>query len=233
MSKDEDLLSEARERFQAASDAESIYRADALDDLRFLALDQWPEQLRRKRERDPNGARPCLVMDKCGQHLRQIVNDMNQNRPAIKVRAEDGRASKDCAEVFSGLMRHIEQRSGAEMAYLTAGEHAASIGRGFFRVLTEYEHENSFSQEIAIRRIHNPFSVYFDPYSTELDGSDAEWAFVTDRLSKKAFKRQFPDAEPVSVEHAAIGDLLEWYQEDSVRVAEYFYRATKPESLVL
>lgn len=230
---DETLLEEARERFKSASDAESQYRAEALDDLRFLALDQWPEQLKRQREHDPNGARPCLVLDKCNQHVRQIVNDMRQNRPAIKCRPVDDRADKDTAGVYSGLIRHIENRSGAEVAYLTAGEYAASIGRGFFRILTEYEHEHSFHQEIEIARIHNPFAVYLDPYSTELDGSDAEWAFVTDRLPKKMFERQFPSAEPVDVEHAGQGDLLEWYQEDSVRVAEYFYRVAKPESLLL
>lgn len=230
---DEDLLTEARERFKAASDAESLNRIDWLDDLRFLALDQWPDGLKRAREHDPNGARPCLVLDKCNQHLRQIVNDMRQNRPAIKVRPVDDFSDKDTAEVYSGLIRHIETRSGAEVAYLTAGEHAASIGRGFFRILTEYERENSFSQEIALARIHNPFSVYFDPYSTELDGSDAEFAFVTTRLPKKLFERQFPSAEPVDIEHAGTGDLLEWYQEDSVRVAEYFYRIAKPGPLLL
>ena len=231
--RDDTLLEEARERFKAASEAESQYRADALDDLRFLSLDQWPEELKSHREKDPNGARPCLVLDKCSQHLRQIVNDMRQNRPAIKARPEDDRADKDTAEVFSGIIRHVEQRSGADMAYLTAGEHAASIGLGYFRILTEYEHEHAFAQEISIARIHNPFSVYFDNYSTELDGSDAEWCFVTDKLPKKMFERQFPDAEPVDIDHAGIGDYLDWYQEDSVRIAEYFYRVAKPETLLL
>ncbi|MGH8759593.1 MAG: portal protein, partial [Burkholderiales bacterium] len=230
---DETILDEARERFAAASDAESLNRAEMLDDLRFLALDQWPEELKRARENDPNGARPCLVLDKCNQHIRQIVNDMRQNRPSIKVRPVDDSADKDAAEVFSGLIRHIENRSGAEVAYLTAGEYAASIGRGFFRILTEYEHEHSFSQEIEIARIHNPFGVYLDPYSTELDGSDAEWAFVTDRMPKKLFERQFPNVEPVDIERAGIGDLLEWYQQDSVRVAEYFYRTANSEPLLL
>jgi len=231
--KDDTLLEEARERFKAASDAESQFRVDALDDLRFLALDQWPEALKRARENDPNGARPCLVLDKCQQHVRQIVNDMRQNRPAIKVRPVDDSADKDTAEVFSGLIRHIENRSGAEVAYLTAGEYAASIGRGYFRILTEYEHEHSFHQEIKIARIHNSFSVYFDNYSTELDGSDADWCSITDLLPTKLFKRTWPDAEPVDIEHAGVGDLLEWYQEDSIRVAEYFYRVAKPEPLLL
>lgn len=230
---DETLLEEARERFQQSAEATAINRAEMLDDLRFLALDQWPEALKKQREQDISGARSCLVLDKCNQHLRQIVNDMRQNRPAIKVRPEDDRADKDTAEVFSGIVRHVEQRSGADMAYLTAGEHAAAIGLGYFRILTEYEHEHAFAQEISIARIHNPFSVYFDPYSTELDGSDAEWCFVTDRLPKKMFERQFPDAEPVDIERAGIGDCLDWYQEDSVRVAEYFYRVAKPETLLL
>jgi len=232
-SSDDTLLEEARERFQHADEAEAQNRAEWLDDLKFLALDQWPEALKRQRENDPNGARPCLVLDKCNQHVRQVVNDMRQNRPAIKVRPEDNRASKDTAEVFSGLIRHIEQRSGAEHAYLTAGESAATIGRGFFRILTEYEHEHSFHQEILIARVHNPFAVYLDPYSTQLDGADAEWCFITERLPKKIFEKQFPDAEPVDVERAGIGDLLEWYQQDSIRIAEYFYRVAKPETLLL
>lgn len=224
-------LQEALRRFTLAADSSEKNRSDMLDDLRFLSLDQWPQGIKRARENDPNGARPCLVLDQCNQYLNQIVNDMRKNRPSLKVRPVDSMADKETAKVFSGIIRHIEQRSSAEIAYLTAGYYAAAVGLGYFRILTEWEHQG-FNQEIKFAAIHNPFSVYFDPFSSSLDGSDAEWAFITDRLSKDAFQRQWPSARTAALPDAT-GDHGGWFDLDAVRIAEYFYLEHSQERLLL
>jgi hypothetical protein len=57
-------------------------------------------------------------------------------------------------------VRHIEYISDADVAYDTACDNQVTHGEGYWRILTDYEDEDSFDQEIYIRRIRNSFSVY-------------------------------------------------------------------------
>lgn len=64
---DDELLSEAREAFARAGDAEAENRREALDDLRFARLgEQWPDAVRRQRERE---SRPCLTINRLVPHF--------------------------------------------------------------------------------------------------------------------------------------------------------------------
>ncbi|MDB5437508.1 MAG: hypothetical protein JWR47_3765 [Phenylobacterium sp.] len=111
---DDEIIREAREAFELAADAEAENRREALDDLRFARLgEQWPAQI--KRERDHDG-RPCLTINRLPAFIRQVVNDARQNKPAIVVHPVDDAADPETAEVFNGLIRHIEQSSDAEVA---------------------------------------------------------------------------------------------------------------------
>ena len=49
---------------------------------------------------------------------------------------------------------------------------------GAWRITHDYPRPDSFDQEIYIKRIENPFMVYFDPNSNEPDGSDAEKCLI-------------------------------------------------------
>ena len=111
---DDELIREARDAFQAATDAEAENRREALDDLRFARLgEQWPEKVRRERELE---GRPTLTINRLPAFIRQVVNDARQNKPAISVHPADSGADPETAEVFNGLIRHVEQSSDAEVA---------------------------------------------------------------------------------------------------------------------
>jgi len=175
---DDELLKEAREAFQLAADAEAENRREALDDLRFARLgEQWPEKVRR--ERDLEG-RPVLTINRLPAFIRQVVNDSRQNKPAIVVHPVDDASDPQTAEVFNGLIRHVEQSSDAEVAYDTALDFAVTCGVGYFRINTRYAHDDGFEQDLAIERVANPFSIYGDPDSTAADSSDWNTAFVVD-----------------------------------------------------
>jgi hypothetical protein len=226
----EKLIETAKKRYKLALDRDSSDRADRLDDLRFsVLLEQWPEDIKSERENDPNGSRPCLVVDKTNQFVRQIVNDIRQNRPAIKVRAVNDDADQDVAEIIEGLTRHIEDQSRADQAYDWAAESAVRCGIGYFRVITQYNGIESFDQDIVIQRVTDIMSVLLDPDSVEPDGSDAKWGFITTSFSKDEFESQFPDAEPVDFE---CDKDVEWFGEKRVIVAEYFYLVKKTSNLL-
>lgn len=217
-----EILEKALREFEEAEDFEENTRHLREEDLKFFLGDsdnewQWPEQIIKLRKQPGKPARPTLTMNKMPLHVRQITNEQRQNRPAIKVRPVDDRADKDVAEVFDGLIRHIQDISDAETAYDTACEHQAVSGLGYWRILTEYE-DDSFDQSIRIARIRNPFKVYLDPYIQTPEGSDAEYGFIFEDIPTERFKREYPDAKPISWEPDEYG----WVTRNTVRIAEYF-----------
>ena len=234
MTASEDILSTMRSRLKMAIGAYSESREDELDDLRFFAGSpdnhwQWPADVLATRgavQGQTINARPCLTINKLPQHVRQVTNDQRQNRPAGKVIPADDKADIEVAEIFDGLVRHIEYISDADVAYDTACENQVAYGEGYFRILTEYCDDNSFDQDIKIARIRNSFSVYLDPMIQDPCGSDAQWGFITEDMLKADYEREFPNAKPIStLQTLGVGDqsLAQWVNEDTVRIAEYFY----------
>ena len=231
---DDDLLTTARHRLQMALSAYSDSREDELDDLRFAAGSsdnqwQWPADVLATRgsvQGQTINARPCLTVNKLPQHIKQVTNDQRQNRPAGKVIPADDKADIEVAEIFDGMVRHIEYISDADVAYDTACDNQVTYGEGYIRVLTDYCDEDSFDQDIRIGRVRNSFSVYMDPLIQDPCGSDAQWCFITQDMMKDEFERQFPKAKPISsLQAQGVGDdsLSAWITEDTVRIAEYFY----------
>jgi len=239
-----DMLNLMRSRFTMAISAYSESREDELDDLRFMAGSpdnqwQWPADVLATRgsvQGQTINARPCLTINKLPQHVRQVTNEQRQNRPTGKVIPADDKGDVEVAEIFNGMIRHIEYLSDADVAYDTACDNQVTFGEGYIRVLTEYCYEDSFDQDIKIGRVRNSFSVYMDPMIQDPCGSDAEWCFVTQDMLKADYEREFPDASPVSsMLSQSVGDesMAAWVSEDTIRIAEYFYHEHKPDTLHL
>lgn len=228
------LLAEARSRLRMAIDAYSETREDELDDLRFYAGSpdnnfQWPQDVLSARgtiQGQVGNARPTLTINKLPQHVRQVTNEQRMNRPGIKVIPSDEEAAEEVAEIYNGVIRHIEYISDADVAYDTACENQVAYGEGYVRLLTEYCDEDSFDQDIKIGRIRNSFSVYMDPMIQDPTGADARWCFITEDLTKQEYERLYPNAAPITtLMSLGVGDqsISQWINENTVRIAEYFY----------
>jgi len=231
---DSDILTVARARLDMAMSALSDSREDENDDLKFYAGSpdnhwQWPADVLATRgavQGQTINARPCLTINKLPQHVRQVTNDQRQNRPGAKVIPVDDNADIEVADIFNGMIRHIEYISDADVAYDTACENQVSYGEGYIRLLTEYCDDNSFDQDIKIGRVRNSFSVYMDPTIQDPTGADQQWCFITEDLTKEEFERMYPDAAPITtLQSLGVGDqsISNWLNEDTVRVADYYY----------
>jgi len=230
----EDVLTVARSRMTMAISAFSETRESELDDLRFYAGSpdnqwQWPADVLQTRgavQGQTINARPCLTINKLPQHVKQITNEQRMNRPGIKVIPADDKADVDVADVYNGVIRHIEYISDADVAYDTACENQVSYGEGYIRLLTEYCDESTFDQDIKIGRVRNSFSVYMDPLIQDPTGADARWCFITEDLTKSEYERLYPNAAPINtLMSLGVGDqsISQWISENTVRIAEYFY----------
>jgi hypothetical protein len=228
------VLATARSRLDMAIGALSESREDEIDDLKFYAGSpdnrwQWPADVLATRgavQGQTINARPCLTVNKLPQHVRQVTNDQRQNRPSGKVIPADDHADVEVAEIFNGMVRHIEYISDADVAYDTACENQVSYGEGYIRILTEYCDENTFDQDIKIGRVRNSFSVYMDPTIQDPTGADAKWCFITEDITKDEYQRMYPDSAPITtLQTLGVGDqnLSQWLMEDTIRVADYYY----------
>ena len=242
--RDEDKMATMRHRLKMAQSAYSDSREDELDDLRFMAGSpdnqwQWPADVLATRgwvQGQTINARPCLTINKLPQHVRQVTNEQRQNRPSGKVIPADDNADVQVAEIFNGVVRHIEYMSDADVAYDTACDNQVTYGEGYIRLLTEYCNDETFDQDIRIGRVRNSFSVYMDPTIQDPCGADAEWCFITEDILKEEYEREFPDATPISTLYSqGVGDqgLSAWLQEDTIRIAEYFYNKYEKATLHL
>ena len=241
---DDDKMATMRHRLQMAQSAYSDSREDELDDLRFMAGSpdnqwQWPADVLATRgsvQGQTINARPCLTINKLPQHVRQVTNEQRQNRPSGKVIPADDNADVQVAEIFNGVVRHIEYMSDADVAYDTACDNQVTYGEGYIRLLTEYCNDETFDQDIRIERVRNSFSVYMDPTIQDPCGADAEWCFVTEDILRTEYERLFPDASPISTLYSqGVGDegISAWLQEDTIRIAEYFYNTYEKATLHL
>jgi len=217
----EEILKEARRRYKRVSDRESYARNNFKSDLRFAEGDsinnfQWPEAVQ-TRLKD----KVMLTINRVRQHNLDILNDARKSAISIKVRPMRGGASYESAQILDGLIRHIEYISNAGSAYQHALSFAVRAGIGWIRITTDYVADDSFDQEIFIRRVPDPLTVYLDPDITEFDGSDAKWGFVFSEMPRDEFDRAYPKLQD-SVKDTNLGDGESWVNEDSVRIAEYF-----------
>lgn len=225
-------ITEAIEFLRQAAEADTTNRQEALDDVKFAAGDQWPVEIQNSRTLE---ARPCLTINKVDAYVRQICNQQRQQRPRIKCQGMNNETDAKMAEIITGICRHVEVNSNADHAYDTAFDFAVRMGWGYWRITTDYVRPDSFDQEIYIKPIDNPFTVYFDPNSVAPDGSDAEKCLITVVMAKENFRKMYPEADDGgSFSARGTGDSnSEWVTKHDIRIAEYFYTRIESTYLVL
>lgn len=226
---DKKLLSTLRERYQRAADADQENRARAMEDMKFVHEPgaQWDAQMKQER-----GSRPCLEFNRLRTTIKRVVNSIRAQRPSGKVRPTED-ADKPTAEAYEGLIRNIWANSDGDSVIDTATEYVVSAGLGAWRIATRYSRDDAWDQDIVLEPIANPFCLYRDPAARDPFGSDADYWFLTSRMSRDAYKARWPKADVIGFEDNAEFDDDAWSDEDSVRVVEYWYREPYAETLLL
>lgn len=230
------IVAEAKSRFDRCVDYESTARKRFVEDVKFDHGDsdnmwQWPDRLQSDRS---TADKPMLTINKVHQHNLMILNDAKMNKPSVTIRPTGDQATYDAAQIFEGVVRNIEYQSNAEAAYDTATMFQVSGGIGYWRIVTDYAGDDNFDQEIFIRRIKDPLSVYLDPDCSELDKSDARFGFIFDDMPKDEYEASYPKHKDAGGEEAlgntAVADS--WFTDKHVRVAEYYRCVEKKNELI-
>ena len=220
----EQIHSEALARYETIQSGERDQRKLAVEDMRFVNAEdgQWDEDARTRRAN-----RPRYTINRIAGAIDQLVGDQRQNRTQIKVRPVSGGADEKTANVFNGLIRNIEAQSKAENAYDCAYDEEITGGYGGWRVLTEYNDDDSFEQDVRIAPINSAAtSLWFDSSSQAYDKRDAKHAFLTTSMKLEEFKSRYPDATQTEFpqEQFSTSTCANWFAGDEVLIAEYWVK---------
>jgi hypothetical protein len=222
MDKDSDI-GKFQDMFENARVAWEEIHQKALDDLRFISDEEGAQWDQREFSYRKSVGAPVITVDTLDQYINGVANQVKSNTPTINVIPGDAEGSSEVAEVYKGLIKAIEYASGADDAFDTALLNAVQCSIGYIRVDIDYVDEyKKREKQLEIKRVVNPLSVFLDPSSIEVDGADAKWAFIIDRISPKAFKERFPEAEPVSFDTRNYDSDYSAGTQDKITIAELF-----------
>lgn len=232
------LLEEAREQFDRCVEWESTYRKKYMEDIKFANADsfngyQWPDDIRHTRDLSD---RPCLTINVTRAHNRIITNEARKNKQSVRILGMGNGATQESANIVKSIIRHIEHISHAQHnCYTPARQFQVDGGLGWWRLITDYESNDSFDQEIYIVPITDPLSVYMDPDIQNPDGSDAKFAFVFDFLPDSQVRELVPnwsvDGPPKTPLGIASGESF-WIEKDHTMIVEWFRKVHKKDELV-
>jgi hypothetical protein len=228
-------LEQARDMYQDALDATREQRQQIEEDLRFSDPSnpqQWDDTLKRQRECDPGGARPCLVMDHTGQYVANVAGQVNKSPPAIHTVPVGSGSDIKVSEQLDGMIRHIEYASRAQTHYGIALTSAARAGIGYLIVRPEYVDRAMGYQEPRIYAEADPLRVVFDPWSVQLDGSDADFGYLLTSLSEREFERKY-GAKAEKVSFGTDQHMEGHTSRKSIIVAEQWYKEEKTRNVII
>jgi len=220
-SKEMKILAEVRDRLKKSMDEDYENRKLALEDLEFIGIEgaQWPAAIRAEREAD---GRPCITTNKMPTFIDQVVGDQRMNRPSIKVVPVDSVADPYIAEILGGWIKHVQQVSKSDIAIDHGFEQAVACGYGAIRVVTEFSGDDSFNQDVYIRKIDNALAIFWGKYS-EYDCSDAKYCSIVTDIDRDEFKETY-GSDPMPFNQADSQFIEGWCTANTVRVVEYFVK---------
>lgn len=228
----DEFINFAREEFTADASYDRHNRDAAIDDLRFLAMDQWDPVVRAAREAM---GRPCLTINVLPQFIGQVIGDRRINETSIMVRPRQD-ATVEEAQARSGLIKSIEAFSRADRVYDMACEDQVACGIGNFRIVMDYAADDVFDQDLFIRPIPNPLAVVWDRMSVDPTGRDARHCFVQDTMPRKVYDSMFPEhPAPTSLNDGFASQQMAggWFDQDVVRITEFWRMIDKPRKVAM
>lgn len=235
--RDDDTLKAIRDGFEDDDAQWDQIRQARKSDLKALSPDStWDDRDRQARK---EAGRPCLSFDELTQFCNQLVNDAREQDRAIEVNPQGADTSEAQARLIGAIIRQIEYRSNAQLAYTRMFEDAAQGSYGFLRVTSRYLEASvasptarSFEQELWIRPVHNP-DLVTPGFFTLPDFSDCKRFWVHESYTHEEFKRAFPDATLKDFTESLRLAGPRWVDPKRVWVRELWELKTHPRKLAL
>src|SRR5258708_37872060 len=120
------IMKEIRENYASYTEAWRPIREDGDKDMLAVGGDPWEAKEREFRDKYD---RPILTWDELSPYVNQLVNDLRQNKRAIKINPRGAGATPVTALLREDKIREIQYNSRAQSAFTTALQ--AAVARRF------------------------------------------------------------------------------------------------------
>lgn len=135
--------------------------------------------------------RPRYTFDMTGPIVDVVAGEIEQADFGISITPNGAESSSEDAKLIAGIVRNIEDQSGAVDIYNMAARNMVTAGIDGWKVVQKFIDDDSFDQELVIEPIANFIdSVWFGPYK-KADASDAKMCIVLEAISKEDYEDRF------------------------------------------
>ena len=215
---------------EEAQDAEYDNREAVREADHFLNKrdGQWEPQIIQKLNN-----RPRYTFDECNPIVDDIMGEMEQMSFDIEVNPLSGDASKKLAKAYEGIIRNLEQVSGATHIYNAAARIMVGTGFAAWRVVADWRDDNSFDQDLLIKDIPDAQNtVWFDANANQQDMSDSTKAWRLISMTKQAYEEKYPKGSGQGVTTTIRQQVYTHKKPGEIMIGEYLYKKTKYRELV-
>jgi hypothetical protein len=190
---------------------------------------QWEPHLWQSAE-----GRPRYTFDKTSPVVDQIAGEMEQADFNITIHPAGGDATKDDAKLLDGIVRNIENISGANDIFNMSARGMVTTGLDGWQIKQAYIDDDSFDQDLIIEPVANFIdSVWFGPFKKP-DASDCQWCVVLECVDKRTYEAKYPDGSAISLSQGRVFTTsLENNSIDKVVIGNLYYIHEKPRELLL
>ena len=203
---------------EAIQDAETDVRDASREAQLFLHKrdGQWePDVL-------TNDDKPRYTFDMTGPLIDQIAGEIENSDFGIRAQPAGGGATKEKAKLLDGMIRNIENMSGADDVYDQAARYMVEGGIDAWEVKQKFIDGDSFDQDLVIEGISNVIdSVWFWPFKKP-DASDSPACVKLEAIPIKEYERRWPEGSKMSVDSNRLTDVY-FHKNEHIIVGQLYY----------
>lgn len=189
-------------------------------DRRFLFYDQWTLF---ERQAFQTLNKPIFTYNKLYDYYRKIIGEQRFNTSNLEVNSLNGTGTQEDITLRADIIRGIEYRSKADLAYQNAFANAVGGGMGFIRVRTDYVSPKSFKQDIFIEAEKYSDRIGWDPNALSLTKTDGNFMFRYDTMNRDDFEEKYPDIPyPQSFPASYNTMYFNWGDTKGITICEFY-----------
>jgi hypothetical protein len=177
------IVSEAKEFREESLQFNSESREMARESMSFElgGENSWDSKMWKSR-----GERPKITINTASTKKNRLANDLRDLNPIIKlIPCSD--QDEETARVKNGIIRKIQEKSGAETIYDQCFSQGLSAGFSFMKVSMDYKSPETFDMVPKIEAIPNNMGVHIDPFIKSPCYLDMKWALCENKIDRKKF----------------------------------------------
>lgn len=190
-----------------------------------------------------------LQFNKLATLVNTLLGEQQQNTPQIEI-VPTGNCDEETAQIRQIVTKDIMLSTKAKAVYQNAAKQAFVGGYGAFCIDTDYQHEDSFDQQIVYRPLKDPTLAWWDVSAEHPNKIDGMHCGYLSRMSRQKFKELYGE----EVEEDITGDKdsavfasksevaaavetnskdgnFKWADKDGITINHYYYRKYKPVKL--